>query len=100
MAFEMLVGLKIKDSQIYQQYREAMAPILENFGGGFRYDFWIKETLKSESKNPIDRLFSIYFKDKHSMEKFFSDSQYIEIKKKYFETSVEATTIISQYETF
>jgi uncharacterized protein (DUF1330 family) len=70
MAFEMLVGLKIKDADVYQQYREAMYPILQQFGGGFKYDFWIKETLRSETTNSIDRIFTIYFQDKESMDKF------------------------------
>ncbi len=98
MAYEMLVGLKIKNSHMYQQYREAMQPILQQFGGGFRYDFWVSETLKSATPSPIDRVFTIYFKDKISMEKFFSDSEYLKAKKDFFESSVEATTIIAQYE--
>lgn len=47
-----------------------MGPILEAYGGGFRYDFWIRETLKSESSDPIDRVFAIYFQDKPGMEEF------------------------------
>lgn len=99
MAYEMLVGLKIKDAAKYSKYREAMYPILQQFGGGFRYDFWIKETLRSASPNPIDRVFTIYFKNKESMNLFFSDPKYLEAKKEFFEASVEATTIISEYET-
>ena len=99
MAYEMLVGLKIKDPAQYQAYREVMYPILLNYGGGFKYDFWIKETLKSVTSEPIDRVFTIYFKDKSSMERFFSNQDYLNAKKKYFESSVEATTILSAYET-
>lgn len=99
MAYEMLVGLKIKDTEKYAKYREAMSPILEQFSGGFRYDFWIKETLRSASPNPIDRVFAIYFKNKESMGLFFSDPNYLEAKKRFFDASVEATTIISEYET-
>lgn len=99
MAYEMLVGLQIKDSELYQKYREAMSPILKKFGGGFGYDFLIQETLRSASPNPINRVFTIYFKDKESMNQFFSDPEYLKAKKQYFEVSVEATTIISEYET-
>lgn len=99
MAYEMLVGLKVKDAEKYAQYREAMYPILQNFGGGFRYDFWIQETLRSDSSNPIDRLFVIYFENKEMMNQFFSNPNYLEVKKRFFDSSVEATTIISQYET-
>jgi uncharacterized protein (DUF1330 family) len=99
MAYEMLVGLKIKDPDLYQSYREAMGPILKAYGGGFRYDFWIRETLKSESSDPIDRVFAIYFQDKPGMEEFFANPDYLMAKKKFFEESVESTTIIASYET-
>lgn len=98
MAHEMIVGLQIKDSATYQQYREAMKPLLEQYGGGFRYDFKIQETLKSASPKPINRVFAIYFKDVASMEEFFSHPEYLKIKEEYFEKSVDATTIISSYE--
>jgi len=98
MSYEMLVGLKIKDPEQYQAYREAMAPILSKFGGGFRYDFWVRETLKSESASPIDRVFTIYFKDKTAMEAFFSHEEYLQIKERFFLNSVEATTIMASYQ--
>jgi uncharacterized protein (DUF1330 family) len=97
MSYEIIVGLQVKDNTNYSLYREAMTPLLMNYGGGFRYDFKVSETLKSEEDKPINRVFAIYFKDKFSMESFFSNSEYIEIKSKYFEVSVEATTIISEY---
>lgn len=93
----MLVGLKIKDPETYQKYREAMKPILHSYGGDFGYDFWIKETLKTKSPEPIDRVFTISFPDKVIMEKFFSDPEYLKAKKSFFEDSVAATTIISSY---
>lgn len=99
MAYEMMVGLKIKNPELYQSYREAMGPILTEYGGGFRYDFWVKETLKSASSEPIDRVFAIYFKDKNAMEEFFANPDYLVAKKKFFEESVTATTIIASYET-
>ncbi|OIQ17214.1 MAG: DUF1330 domain-containing protein [Bacteriovorax sp. MedPE-SWde] len=97
MRYEVLVGLKIKDSIKYQAYRDAMKPILSEYGGGFSYDFWIKETLKSESEAPIDRVFVIYFKDKDGMNSFFSDVDYLKVKDEFFEPSVEATTIIAEF---
>lgn len=97
MTYEMLVGLQVKDDTNYTNYRQAMTPILESFGGGFRYDFKIAETLKNESGNPINRVFAIYFKDKNSMESFFKDPNYLKVKSEFFEISVVSTTIISQY---
>ncbi len=98
MAYEMLVGLEISDPAIYSQYREAMAPILKRFGGGFRYDFTIAEVLKKETDNPINRVFTIYFADQASRDSFFSDPDYKKAKEKFFEKSVTATTILAEYQ--
>lgn len=97
MSYEMIVGLQVKNDKVYSEYREAMRPLLERADGGFRYDFKIAEVLKSEEKRPINRVFAIYFGDKEKMEAFFSNPEYLKIKQKYFEASVEATTIISEY---
>ena len=97
MSFEMMVGLYVKDDINYSLYRKAMTPILETFGGGFRYDFKVSETLINEGKKPINRVFAIYFKDKNSMESFFSEPKYLEAKAEFFQKSVESTTIISEY---
>jgi uncharacterized protein (DUF1330 family) len=97
MSYEILVGLKIKDPETYQKYREAMMPILQSFGGDFGYDFWIKETLKTKSPDLIDRLFTLNFPDKAAMESFFAEPRYLEVKKMFFESSVSATTIIASY---
>ena len=98
MAYEMLVGLKVKDDEVYSQYRQAMAPILERFGGGFRYDFKISEVLKRETENEINRVFTIYFRDKASRDGFFSDPDYLKVKDRFFEPSVQTTTRIAEYE--
>ncbi len=97
MTYELLVGLEVTNDQVYTQYREAMAPILKRFGGGFRYDFKIQEVLKSESNQPINRVFTIYFADQNSKEGFFSDSDYKKAKEAFFEKSVKSTTIIAEY---
>jgi uncharacterized protein (DUF1330 family) len=98
MCYECVVGLKIIDDSVYDKYREAMKPILATFGGGFRYDFSISKVLKSETDNLINRVFLIYFTSEESMNQFFLHPDYLTIKNKFFKKSVEATTIISQYE--
>lgn len=97
MPYEMLVGLHVSDDATYTQYREAMAPILKRFGGGFRYDFKIAEVLKKETENPINRVFTIYFDNETSKDGFFSDPEYKKAKERFFEKSVKATTIIAEY---
>ncbi|GAA3936071.1 DUF1330 domain-containing protein [Litoribacillus peritrichatus] len=99
MAYEMLVGLEVTDDHAYQTYRENMAPILKRYGGGFHYDFTVDQVLMSETHNPINRVFTIYFKDEQAKNDFFHDPEYLQIKAKYFESSVKATTIIASYNT-
>ncbi|NRA68192.1 MAG: DUF1330 domain-containing protein [Pseudobacteriovorax sp.] len=98
MSFEMVVGLNVKDDALYASYRDAMTPILVKFGGGFRYDFVVSQVLKNDERRPINRVFTIHFENKDSMEKFFSDPEYVSAKEMFFEKSVGDTTIISQYE--
>ena len=95
---ELLVGLKVTEDTMYSDYRKAMMPILNKMGGGFRYDFQVSTVLKAESNHDINRLFIIYFPDRITMEKFFTDKAYLEIKDKYFCHSVETTTVIATYE--
>jgi uncharacterized protein (DUF1330 family) len=94
----MLVGLNILDESIYQSYREAISPILKEYGGGFGYDFKVAETLKSESEEKVNRVFTIHFPNKEKMDMFFSDENYLAAKSKFFKPSVGATTIISEYQ--
>lgn len=95
--YEMIVGLQIKNDDVYSKYREAMTPILGLYGGGFRYDFKVSEVLKNEEGRSINRVFAIYFKDEDSMNNFFRNEDYLNVKAEFFEKSVSETTIISQY---
>lgn len=97
MAYECLVGLQVTNDEVYTQYREAMKPILENFGGGFRYDFKVSEVLKPEEAKSLNRVFVIYFEDEAAMNSFFSNTEYLKVKEKFFEESVAETVIISSY---
>ncbi|MCZ7603995.1 MAG: DUF1330 domain-containing protein [Melioribacteraceae bacterium] len=95
--YEYLVGLNVTDDASYQKYREGMTPILKSYGGGFNYDFKVSEVLITQSQNKINRVFTLFFPDKETSERFFSDPEYLEVKKAYFEKAVESTTIISRY---
>jgi uncharacterized protein (DUF1330 family) len=97
MFFEMIVGLLVADHQKYAQYRAEIAPLLEAAGGGFRYDFEIARTLKSEADQEINRVFVLQFPDRASKESFFADSRYVEIRARLFEKAVAGTAMIAQY---
>ncbi|PCJ63589.1 MAG: DUF1330 domain-containing protein [Bacteroidetes bacterium] len=94
---EYLMGLYVTDDEMYGKYRAAMYPILQTYGGDFGYDFKIKEVLKSEVKEPINRVFTIYFKDEQAKIDFFSNEEYLSIKEKFFNESVSSVTEIAQY---
>lgn len=95
---EMLVGLNVTDDSDYSKYREGITPILESIGGGFGYDFKVSETLKSNSTEKINRVFTIYFPNKEKMELFFLDEKYLALKNKFYTNSVTSTTVIATYE--
>ena len=98
MAIESLVGLNVVDEKAYQSYRDEIMPILKSYGGGFGYDFKVAKVLKSLTEAPINRVFTIYFSNKDSMNSFFSNPEYLTIKQKHFEKAVTDTTIIATYE--
>ncbi len=98
MAFERLVGLHVVDDREYQAYRDAMTPLLLGVGGGFGYDFRIAEVLKSATEAPINRVFTIFFPDKATMETFFASPEYLAIRHRHFDAAVAAVTPMAAYE--
>ena len=98
MSYELLVGLHVIEPKLYDKYRQAMTPLLKKYDGGFRYDFWIEETLKSATVDRMNRVFVIYFKNKETMKLFFNNAEYLQIKNEYYINAVSATTILSEYE--
>ena len=98
MTVENLVGLHVTDDAAYQKYREGMLPILAKYGGSFRYDFRVGETLHAETPEPINRLFVICFPDQKAKEEFFSNTEYLAVRKQFFEPAVAAVTILADYE--
>jgi uncharacterized protein (DUF1330 family) len=97
MSYELLVALNVNDPQIYSDYRAAMTPILLRYGGGFRYDFIVAETLKQEATHPINRVFVIAFTTEDHKTSFFADPEYQAVKKQFFDHSVLESTIIARY---
>lgn len=95
MTYERIMGLHVTDDKLYSKYRNAMSPILEQFGGSFGYDFKISAVLKSKTEDPINRVFSIEFTDKETMDSFFRHAPYQEVRKRYLTRSVSGITTIS-----
>ncbi len=99
MAYERIMGLDVTDDQEYQKYREAMMPILKSFGGSFGFDFRVSEVLLSKTDDNINRVFTITFPDQKQMDSFFTHPEYLNVKHKYFDKSVNSHTVISLHET-
>ena len=98
MSYEMTVGLLVKDTAAYTQYRAEIAPLLLAESGAFRFDFEIARTLRSEADHEINRLFLLRFPDRAAKERFFAGPQYKEIRSRLFESAVRGTTILSEHE--
>lgn len=98
MTYERLVALNVIDDQRYEDYRQAMKPILHYCGGKFGYDFEVSKLLISETTTPINRVLTSSFPNVEAHDKFFSDPEYIKVKTKYFEILVANTTFIANYE--
>ncbi len=98
MAYEFVVGMNVIDETGYQKYREAMAPILAEHAGGFRYDFVVAKTLQSASQHPITRVFAIYFGSLELSKAFFANPAYLKIRQTYFEPAVQGSTVIAAYD--
>ena len=99
MPFEVLVGLHVTDPRTYQEgYRREMLPILESYGGGFRYDLVVSEVLKADVGHPVNRVFAIYFPDRAAKERFYADPAYLAVRRKYYDRSVAARVVIAEYE--
>lgn len=97
MAFEMLLGLNVVDDEAYNAYRRGMTPIMEKYGGSFRYDFRVEKTLKSEVAHPINRVFIISFPDLNARKGFFADPEYQKVRKEFYVPAVKDTAILWEH---
>ena len=91
---ETLVAVKLRDEAGYAEYRARMTPLLEAHGGRFVLDVRVAEVLRAPDDADFDRLFSIRFPDEDAREAFFSNPEYVAIRKQHFEPSVSATTLL------
>ena len=98
MTHELLVGAEVADDDLYTRYREAIAPLLTEYGGAFRHDFRVSRTLKTDTAHGINRVFTLGFLDRGRKEAFFSDPRYVAIRSSYFPQAVKGITILAAYD--
>jgi uncharacterized protein (DUF1330 family) len=98
MTYTRVMGICVTNEEEYSNYRKGMMPILQSYGGSFGYDFKVSEVLKSKEDVPINRVFTIEFPNQETMEKFFSDSSYLVVKKAHLDSSISSRTVIAMFE--
>ena len=94
---ESLVALEVTDDAGYQAYRDGMTPILEGYGGRFRWDFRVSEVLHHDGEERVNRVFILSFPDAATKEAFFSDPDYLAVRAEHFDRSVTAVARIAEY---
>jgi len=77
MFYDRIMGIEVIDEPMYQDYREAMNPLLKSVGGDFGFDFRVSEVLKSKTSDTINRVLSIEFPSEEDMNKFYNLPQYL-----------------------
>ena len=98
MPYEMLVAMNVVDAKKYRLYREAIRPLLEEYQGGFRYDFEVSRTLSEDPSHNVTRLFAIYFGSEELSDAFFKDERYLEAKGRHYEEAVREYTVVASYD--
>ena len=98
MSFERLVGLNIIDEGAYSNYRDGVMPILKKYGGAFRYDFRVAETLCSETPAVLNRVFLLAFPSREAKTAFFVDPAYLAVRERHFKPAVLVATVIAEFE--
>lgn len=95
MTYEMTVAMNVTDEARYARYREAIGPLLAEFGGGFRFDFQVSRTLSEKPAHPVTRLFAIHFADQESCDAFFADPRYAAAKEAHYVGAVDGFTVLT-----
>jgi len=94
---ETLMALNVTDAELYAKYRAAMTPLLEAHGGRFGIDLWVGEVLRgTPEQRPFNRMFTIVFPSRERREAFFSNPEYLNVRKTLFEPSVSAVTNLGE----
>lgn len=94
--FGMLVGLRVIDDEAYGRYRSEMVPILSRFGGSFRRDYRVSESLAGGPEG-VNRVFVIAFPDRTAKDAFFADAEYRQVRARHFDQAVTETDIVATF---
>ncbi len=94
---ETLMALNVVDPELYAKYRATMTPLLEAHSGKFGIDLWVGEVLRAApDQKPFNRMFTIVFPSRERREAFFSNPEYLAVRKTFFEPSVSHVTNLGE----
>lgn len=96
--YESIIGLYIEDEALYQRYRHYSAPIMQEYGGSFGFDFAVSNVLYSQFSEPVNRVFTVKFADQKSAEQFFHHGRYQQIREQYFVPAVRVVQRLAHYQ--
>lgn len=90
-----LVSLRITDADAYARYRDGMEPLLAAVGGRFLVDVEPARSVASPGDFTPTRVLAIGFPDRATAEGFFGDPAYVAVRRRWFETAVEAWSAVA-----
>lgn len=96
-ANEILVGLQVDNEELYAKYRAEMTPLLEAHGGCFVVDVRVAAVLRAPGEGSFNRLFTIRFPTSLELDAFFSNPDYLAIRRRWFEPSVSSVTRLGNF---
>ena len=91
-------GLRVRDAELYDQYRRAMEPILRGEGGRFGYDLVVSKVLRSEGEAGMNRVFTMVFASADTKRRFFALPEYLAVRSMYFERAVDRVVQLAEFE--
>lgn len=97
MPYHLLVALQVADPDRYERYRSEMLPILQGYGGSFSFDAHLAEVLRPDDLKSSNRLFDLTFPDQHARDQFFADPAYLQIRARFFDSSVIAVRRLFEF---
>jgi uncharacterized protein (DUF1330 family) len=96
-SFEMQIAIHVRSDDEFRAYRDAIAPILDRYGGRLVHDFRVSEVFVSEADLPVNRISMLRFPDEQARRAFFEDSEYLSAKERYLEAAIAGSEVLAAY---
>lgn len=91
----LIFSLLIMDSDIYQEYRDKIKPVMTRYGVSVQYEYTIDSVLSSElPEDKVNRLAVFSYADDFDIDTFFNDPEYQKAKPLLLTSSKNVTVIL------